>query len=568
VGVAESIADRLEEHVRGLLLRGRVRDLPYRVSLRLARGLVTGAISAAAIASAGIAMLLLGLTLPGLAAIAASPLPMIPAAAAYLGYRSRVSARRDEAEDELPFFTALASIIAYCGGTPYMAFKHVRQHGRDVLPGMAAEAEEIERKSTLAGMGVMRAMEAQAESHPNDGFSTFVATSTSVWRSGGDVASTVEDLNSEAMARMEARFDSYADNVGTLVEVMVILLSLMPLGAALSGLANPGLVTLLSLVFGAAVIPATSTALYIAVSKASPRKRDRIEGGAEAMLTGLLIGILATLALQLPRILPIQLPASIPLPTALGIASTAALAYVHVRMRPQVSEVEQSERDLKAFMRVAVEYRKLGLPMAESLKRAARLRYRPAFERLVRRVAARLSMGLPIYRAAADARSWLVRAIFFLLDAADRFGGASPALLERIMSLLGRYSLCRDRAKGSVKLYAYMTYIMPILGAIMIGLIVPFSTAVQITPSALGPGAAAPQLPAMPAPSGELVEAALPMVVIGCLASAFSISRAVNLHPWDVKLPLLVAILSIPSYHVAMEASRLTFLLLPGGVGP
>jgi len=407
MGIAEVIADRMEGHVRGILVRGMVRELPYRASLALARRLVAGIAASLLLALTAVMMWILGPAPSPLwiAILCISPLPLAPFIASYYKLRSEVSKRREETEHELPFFTALSSIIAHCGGTPYVAFQHVRREGREVLPRIAAEAEEIERKSVFAGMGVLRAMEAHAASHPNDGFSTFVATSTSVWRSGGDVSSTIDDLNAEAVKRLENSFDSYASTVGTLAEVITILLMILPLGVSLSALANPDLLLPITLIFGGAVMPATCAALYVAASRSSPKKHDRLERGPEAALSALAVSLLIGALLCLPGTL-LPIPKLLPLPVSMAMASSAGLGCAYSMMRGQLSEVEQTEKELKRFLRIAVEYRKLGLPMSEALKRAAQQPYKPLFKKLVKQLSARVSMGFTIFRAAADARSW------------------------------------------------------------------------------------------------------------------------------------------------------------------
>ena len=585
MGVTEAIADRIEGHVRGLLVRGMVRELPYRASMALARQFVAGIIAFLLLALMGVAAWVLGLV-PNLICIILlcfSPAPLIPFIASYQKLRGEVSKRKEEMEHELPFFTALSSIVTHCGGTPYMAFQHVRREGKDVFPRTAAEAEEIERKSIFAGMGVLRAMETHAESHPNDGFSSFVATSTSVWRSGGDVPSTIDDLNAEAMKRLENRFDSYASTISTLAEVIVILLMITPLGVSLSALASPDLVMPLTLVFGGALIPMTAVLLYIAASKASPKKYDRFERGPEIASSALAISMLVGVALCLPGTL-LPLPKPLPLPVSMSMASTIGLGYAYLMMRRQISEVEQTERELKRFLRIAVEFRKLGLPMTEALKRAARQPYKPLFKKLVTQLSARLCMGFTIYRAVADARSWLMRVVFFLLDAADRFGGAPPQLLERVISLLGHYQICRDRARDSIKIYTYLAYAMPLIGAVMVGLIAPCVVPVQLTTPGQptfgtlpqeGLQGGVPLSKASPEFTAQLVEAALTMVILGSILGAICISRASSLHPWDFKMPLIVSIVSIAAYYLALKSSDITWLLFSwsgaggiGGMGP
>lgn len=573
MGIADVIADRMEGHVRGILVRGMVRELPYRASLALARRLVAGIVASLLLVLTAVTMWIFGFvpSLIWIILLCLLPLPLTPFIASYFKLKREVSRRKEETEHELPFFTALSSIIAHCGGTPYMAFQHVRREGKAVFPRIAAEAEEIERKSTFAGMGVLRAMETHAESHPNDGFSTFVATSTSVWRSGGDLPSTIDDLNAEAVKRLENRFDSYASMTGTLAEVITILLMILPLGISISALANPDFLLPITLIFGGVIMPITCTILYVAAWRSSPKKYDRLERGPEAALSALAVSMFIGIVLCLPGVL-LPLPKLLPLPVSMAMASATGLGCAYAMMRGQLSEIEQTEKELKRFLRIAVEYRKLGLPMSEALKRAAQQPYKPLFKKLVRQLSARISMGFTIFRAVADARSWLMRVVFFLLDAADRFGGAPPQLLERIVSLLGHYKLCRDRARDAIKLYAYLACAMPVIGAIMVGLIAPCVVPLQLTTPGQPSFGRLPEEGAIPMPSPEftaqLIELSLVIVVLGSVLAAFCISRAVNLHPWDFRMPLIVSLISVVAYPIALKSSDIMVLLFFwGGMG-
>ena len=580
-GVGRGLAERLEPMVARAVEAGMGRESPYEVAEELAEGLVAGVLAALGFIAGSLGGLMaFGVGSPPPIYLAVAPAPIIPGALRYLKLVNAASERKSLMEVEWPFFSVLAAIVSHCGGTLYMAFKQVAR-APEVFKQMSKEAREVERKAILGGMGIMRAMEVHASTNPSDEFQSGVLTATSVWRTGGDVTTTLESISSDALRSMGLRFERFASTVGTLAESSFILLMLFPMGVAVAAIASPQMMRTLTIVFGGLVVPITAMLLYLVVRATAPRKDDIFEPDPRRLATSIAAGASVAAALTVASILGGFMGFKIPLPVAVSASAGIALLSVYMAMRGQVREVEDTERELKRFTRVVAEFRRLGLTLTESVKRAAQQRYRPGFKKLVKGISTRIRMGMGIWQASAMARSWLGRMIFYMIDRIDRLGGGSPALLEKVIGLLSAYSASRDVAKSRVKLYLWLTYAMPFIVALIFGMILPMIGGVSAglpelsRPGFMGGTPRPPQL-FQPAPS-PMVRDALDMtfavMVIASIAQALTISRAIDLHFWGLHRAAIAALLYIPAYYLIdplsgfVSEALMTRLAGVGGAG-
>jgi len=118
-----------------------------------------------------------------------------PMLATFFSASNAASSRKTTLSIEYPFFMVFSSIVAYTGGTIYMALQHAKK-AVDVFRQISREAGEVERKAILAGVGVVKGIEAHAETIPHEEFSRALLTTTSVWRTGGNLVATLEDVGS------------------------------------------------------------------------------------------------------------------------------------------------------------------------------------------------------------------------------------------------------------------------------------------------------------------------------------------------------------------------------------
>ena len=419
-------------------------------------------------------------------------------------------------------------------------------------------------------MGIMRAMEGHAQGHPHRGFSTAVLTTTSVWRSGGDVIATLESLSEEALNYLSRKLRKFAEDMATFSEVMFIALILLPMGVAISAIADPNMGVTIGFIMAGVVAPILGFISYVIIDSMSPRINNFFEVKAEKLLLAAVIGLstvfISIFASWLMRVI-------IPLPVALSIAIAAASTALYLSIRDQVREVEDTEMELRRYLRTVVEYRKLGIVMSDALRRASSQRYRPGFMKLIKSVSSRIAMGLGIYKAAAIARSWIARMVFWLLEVIDRFGGASPQLLEKVLELLTRYSEARDEVRSRTKIFIYLNYAAPFILSFTLAFILPIlKTGVYLGPAVATspppvsgmPGATMP-FPQASAPIEPIMNSAFLMMLIPSVLLAFSMSKGLELHPWKLISVAITAALYIPAYYLTLALMPMTESFLLGG---
>jgi hypothetical protein len=480
--------------------------------------------------------------------LAAAPLTAITPIIVLFPYLSSGSERKGLLTVEYPFFTVMASIVSYCGGTLYTAFQQVKKVPA-VFKQVSKEANEVERKAVLAGVGVIRGIEAHAETHPHEQFGRMLLTATSVWRSGGNIITTLEELASESIRWLVDRFDRFAQNVATASEVMFTVLILTPMGVALTTI--PGIqqstTSMLALMV---MLPILGMVISFAVYSAMPK----IPNAFTINMTRIALTVAVAVASAAATYLVIQIAGvDIPLVVVAAVIATAFGAVTHITVKLQVREIEDTERELKRFLRIAVEERKIGKPMFQALKTAASQPYRPGMRELMKAFKARLNMGLSIYQAGATARSWLARAVFYLVDTVDRFGGASPELLEKVISLLSSYTLSRDSVKAKTRLFLYITYSTPFIMALMLGMVYPLisGTAFQgLGGQNLELGQAGEMFKPNPEAGKAMIDQGMTMMLLASLIQVFTISYAMDMHPWGMKRLAIAAALYIPAYYM------------------
>ena len=538
------------------------RENPYELAERLGKTIYSAIAASLAFTALLAAALLTGSF--NILILAAAPLAAITPLITLFPYISSGSERKGLLTVEYPFFTVLSSIVAYCGATLYTAFQQVKK-APAVFKQVSREAVEVERKAILAGVGVIRGIEAHAETHPHEEFGRMLLTATSVWRSGGDVIATLEELAGESIKWLVERFERFAQSVATASEVMFTVLILTPMGVALTAI--PGLQqSTTSMLAVMVMLPIVGIAISFAVYSSMPKIPNAFTISMARIAMTVAVAVLSAAATYVI----IQMTgAGIPFVVVASVIAAVFGAVTHLTVNLQVREVEDTEKELKRFLRVAVEERKVGKTMFQALKTAASQSYKPGMRGVMKAFKARLNMGLGIYQAGATARSWLARAVFYLVDMVDRFGGASPELLEKVISLLSSYTLSRDSVKSKTRLFLYITYSTPFIMALMLGMVYPLisGTAFQGFGQNIDLGQAGDIFKPNPEAGRAMVDQGMTAMLVASLIQVFTISYAMDMHPWGMKRLAIAALLYIPAYYMTPymgELFRATFFSKAG----
>jgi len=440
VPLLSKLAEGVERSIRSDVVKGGMQLDPYAFAARY---------SFYSVVLAGIfvpvALVLSVLVNPTLLALMAVPAVILYTPS--MTVKNRVSERRANIRDELPFFALLASIMQSSGRSLFDAFKETA--GRQILPAMEVEAKLIQR-SVGFGKEVVRALDDLASTHPDDAFKHFLYGYTGVLKSGGDVVLYLSDRTREYLASMRFRWQSYAERVGTIGEMLIIVFVLLPLLLVVGAVTMPPETVATLSYAGVAALPLIAFVMYFLVRAAQPRTYDILSGDMRLGFVGLAAGALA---------------ASVTTQLWLVIAVSGAVgaALYGLPVRAQMREVRMTENALPDFLRSIAEYRKIGYNMRKAvLETAANAKFNPVFDSILAKIAAQMNLGVKLGEVRIVMRSWLGRMTLFILDQITESGGGTPANVEDLYSFISSYNRLRREATSSVSLYRMLGYAVPV----------------------------------------------------------------------------------------------------------
>ncbi len=562
-GIASVLKKRLSKSLVGyaarISLRGLIRKGVLDVSEDIAALLSFASVVPATTLAIGLLSFLF-LGEPLIQAFAASATSLLVPIAGIMYYNDKPRERNNRTDAELPFFNTYLTIMANCGLTVYNAFRQLRAVP-NIFKHMSVEAGEVEKLIEFSGKGTIEGMEMHAIGHPNDLYQSTILQAASIQRVGGNVAAALEDKMKESLKRMEERFTAYSNLASMLGEVAVILLFIMPVSIALTSILNPDIAAGLAIMVTTTVTPVLGIVLYMVIRAASPAKYDIYNVKPSTLLLAIASGAVLSAILALVG--------GVPIPVSFSAGGLVASTILYIHFRPQVAEVDQTEVELRRFLRDIIEFRRLGHSITVSLARVSANSYKPYFSQLVKRVAGRVSLGLTIWQAGNQARSWLARMSFFLLHAIEVSGGSSPHLIEIYTDTLRGYEVARNSAKSKMRVFGFIAMAGPLIGGFTLSLVIPLVDLLSNIGKMVS--AAGPMGFYLPIPTLEdvkrMTDYSMLLIIVTTLFLAVSLGRAVDLHPYGFHRLIAVFILSIATYYIipAMADAVRTTLVPWGG---
>ena len=434
------LTERVERGIRGDVVKGGMQLDPYAFAAKYSFYSVV-------LASVFVPI---SLALSVLLSPALLALMMIPAIILYtpsLSAKNRVSERKANVRDELPFFALLASITQSAGRSLVDAFRGTV--GKHILPAMEVEARLLQ-KSIGFGKDLTGALDDLASTHPDDSFKHFLYGYTGVLKSGGDVVLYLSDRTREYLASMRFRWQSYAEKVGTIGEMLIIVFVLLPLLLVVGAITMPPEMVAEIAFASVAALPMIALVMYFMVRSVQPRTYDVLGGDVKLGLAGLAGGLVAASFTGQAWLI-------------IAVAGAAGAALYGLPVRAQMREVRMTEAALPDFLRSVAEYRKIGYNMRKAvLETAAKTKFNPVFDSILVRVAAQMSLGVRLGEVKVAMRSWLGRMTVFILDQITESGGGTPANVEDLYNFISGYNRLKKEATSSVSLYKMLGYAVPV----------------------------------------------------------------------------------------------------------
>jgi flagellar protein FlaJ len=379
------------------------------------------------------------------------------------------SSRSSVLENELPYVIGYITVLAGGGISPFITLKRLSKADK-VFPAAAREARRILLDIEIFGMDAISALEKATRTNPNKMFSDFIGGYVAVLKTGGDALSYLEAKLKEVFAYTEVKVRRGSEFIGTMAEAYIIVtvvmgVSLMilwstqnllggisPGGAGGSQALNPSMIVMFSLL----VVPVLSVMFIVVIGSAQTKEPFSYDLPFYVLLACLPI-------VAVFYFVPFGLPQYTQLGIGLAIASTPS-AILQTRFTRKRASVESK---LPNFLRDISEIRKTGLAPEKTIEQLAGRHYGGLTEN-IQKIASQLSWGTSIKvvlsNFGANVKSWLTRAIAFLLLEVVDVGGGSTKMFTDLADFTEKNALLKQERRSMVRPYIMIPYV----GAIMV----------------------------------------------------------------------------------------------------
>ena len=383
-------------------------------------------------------------------------LPAIVAILPLLYLESAKSKRRSEIERELPFYLAYASIVQRSGVSLLESMLRLRRY--DVFRTMKRESNLL----TLSlGRTPNEVLKDYAEFNPNDDFKKIVESYLNVLKSGGDVATHLDDSLNILLERLRKRCEKFVETVALLSEVLVALFILLPLTVIIGSLAFAQYQTLIHVWLFILTIPLLTIVIYYAIDKIQPKipseeiftRKDIIPITLGAFASYMLFNVLRFL---------------FDFTTSLGLSLIVALVTPSVIYNIRMRDVRIQEESISQFLRDLTERIRIGSDMLSSLEEISRGAYKKEFLDVILKIKNVLALNSPVefVTSLPWIKSWLFRYVMFMISELASLGALAVNPLVSLTRFMDEFFEIRSNLISSLKPYIFLFIITPTLIAL------------------------------------------------------------------------------------------------------
>ena len=460
--------------------------------------------------------------------------PLLAFVTPWLRLRSMVGDHRRGVDAELPFFAVHAAVSQSAGLNIFESL--CSTIGKGIFKEIEKAALLVKRNYKVLGMSPIAAVEKPGREHPHPGMRSLLLGYTSEFRSGGDVTRYLEDKADEHLRLTRYKYERYTKDVGTIMEMVLSALLVVPVVLVIGMAMAPGEVTTLGLLFLALGIPVVLTACFSMIKAMQPK--DYTEYRGNPLLASLLTAPVLAFA-----------ACAFPLWAALcAVLGTWSLSY-GLPVVLQRREALAHEKSLPQFLRDITERQKIGHPVTKAI---VYLRnqpgYTPAFRRLLGQVARQLKMGRRLAEVDVPSRSWLTKMTFFHLGQVAETGGLSPHSTELLTDFITRVKEARDETRSSVGAHRFIALATPVILALIAGGMLGALEAFSVPETTQAPGGLELKSIFSLSPSPILYAMMYAVIIFSGVSAAFLSSYATDFTPKNtvwIALGAFVAAVSI-----------------------
>ncbi len=394
--------------------------------------------------------------------------------------QSKASKRAEAVDAEFPFFAAYMTAMAYGGMAPERLIERLAEI--KVFKALREEAKRIMRDVKLLAKDILTAIEHNALRHPSRLYRDFMLGYLTTIRTGGSVHHYLEVRTQEVIqARMED-LRNRAERVGLIVEAFAAVAVLGTLSfyiffvvsGLIGGASGPfsGIGGLI--LYNFVVLPLITLVIILLLNETIPSYGSIREPYIYLILSTPIAVIVALALLTATGVLG-KSTSAYTISDVMKLTVAVGLALITASLPPTIVFIRISRREaainkaLPAFFRDLSEVRRTGLSPERSIIMLSERDY-GLFSEIVKRIAAALSMGLHVEKAAKIAirgfRSWLLRlSMRFLIDAIE-VGGGTPTTIDALARFISTLIELTESIKRRLRPYILLPYIGAIIVAV------------------------------------------------------------------------------------------------------
>ncbi len=475
--------------------------------------------------------------------------------------------RKKKVDEELPSFVIFSTVLQNVGANLYDSFQLFHKIG--LFKAMNKEALLLKRSVEFFGLSQIEGLEELARTHKSNSFKNLLLGYTTIWRSGGDLSLYLESRTEEFFTNLKDRYQSYSNNVGTVVEMLVTLLIILPILIMVSSFVMPGSsleqVTLLATIG----IPLFALVMGIAIISMQPTSFNLIGLNHNLtvllVLVGISIGVLTYLLFNETW-----------LSIALAIIVPSAISAMIVGK--QTNEIKKSEDSLPQYLRDMTEYKKIGYDIILAIILLSKENlYTSAFSKKLGEISFLLDNGhSPVTSVNATGfRSYFSKISFYLLAYTAEFGGGNPKILETVTRFITTARHVVKEGQSSISMLAMVIFAAPVIMALtasmLINMLGSFDPVTFSSPDTVN---SLQSIPGMSTDFSNLVtispqflEMTKTLIITSSLMSAFVITKAIDFTFYNTWRVVVIGLIAIVSVLLMEDISNFDIDTISGNLG-
>ena len=477
--------------------------------------------------------------------------------------------RKNKVEQELPPFVVFASVMQGVGINLYDSIQ--LSVNTNLFKAIKKEAMLLKRNVEFFGLSQMEALEELGRTHKSENFSNLILGYTSIWRSGGDLTNYLESRADDFFVLLKEKYQSYATKVGSVIEVLVTMLIILPIMIMVASFIVPGSSMEQMALVVTIGLPLVAMIIGVVVSSIQPPSFNIIGLNSVSLLVLAGIGIATGIIMYSMEFeMWLAIAVSFLVPTTIS-------SIVVGRQKVQITRLEDATPQ---FLRDMTEYKKIGYDILIAFSRVGRENtYNKTFAGKFREVYTLIDYGISPVSSVMGLffRSWITKMSFFILAYISEFGGGSPKILETITRFITNIRQSIREGTSSISILVLLVFAAPIImvftAGILQNILSSFDTSLFESVPQADTGAMTSDLGLssnfvnLVTITPEFMSMIKIMIVTSSVLSAFVISRAIDFtfyNTWRVAVVTVISILSIHFMDV-MAGGNFDFQTIMGG---